>query len=345
MWQEFIGQRIAATTKTLRRLGIALLLAALALSLYGARTFVNVMQGPAQFDDARLSVITNPAFELRDYATVEGRNTVTTGITSIEKTTRNGAVESQRTTGEFMAMIVGKHVFVVKAKAGETVQKYTGGIVSLPDDVKKAIFSDMADPDLQAATLPVMLDATGSYGDELILGYPVIGILVLSGLWASVQSKRRTENPERHPLCKALSGYGHLYSVVPQIDGEFSAANSTLGGATFTRSWVISCWLTKSLVMRRDEVIWVYKKRTKRSVNFIPVGSTYALILRDTRGKLLEISISEQYVDGYISSLAEQTPWVIFGHDRNLEKLYSKQRQAFAQAVAERKAAMEAART
>ena len=59
---------------------------------------------------------------------------------------------------------------------------------------------------------------------------------------------------------------GPLYSVVPQTDADFSAANSTLGGVTFTRNWIISCWLTKTIVMRRDEIVGVYKKRTYRSL-------------------------------------------------------------------------------
>jgi uncharacterized protein DUF6709 len=179
---------------------------------------------------------------------------------------------------------------------------------------------------------------------DLTLAYVVIGGLVLSGLWAYIQSKRRTEMPERHPLCKALGEYGPLVSTVPQIDGEFTTANSTLGHATFTRNWVICCSLSKSLVMRRDEIIWAYKKRTKHSVNFIPTGTSYAIILRDARGKLLKLSASEQLVNSYLSSLAEQTPWVVFGYDQKLEKLYKKQRQLFAQTVTERKTAMNIAR-
>jgi hypothetical protein len=202
----------------------------------------------------------------------------------------------------------------------------------------------MADADLQAATLPVMLDATADYGDDLILGYIVIGILVMSGLWAVVKSKRREEMPGRHPLCKALLKYGPLYTLVPEIDAEFAVVNSTFGGATFTRNWVLSCWLTKSFVMRRDEIIWIYKKRTKHSVNFIPTGTSYALVLRDTRGKLLELSGSEQIVNSYLTSLAEQTPWVIFRYGSKIEKLYKKQREAFARSVLERKVAMEAGR-
>jgi Family of unknown function (DUF6709) len=269
----------AATTKTLRRLGIVLLLAALALALHGARMFMNVTQGPVQLDDARLTAITNPTFEFHDYVTVIGRKTASSGMTWVEKTTRNGVVESQRTTAEFMSMIVGKHILVVKAKPGEALQKYTGGIVPLPPDIRQRVFADLPDPDLQAATLPVMLDASKRYGEDLVLGYILIAGLGLPGLWALVQSKRRSDIPERHPLCKALLEYGPLYTLVPQIDAEFAAGNSTLSGTTFTLNWVVSCWLTKSLVMRRDEIIWAYKKRTKHSVNFIPTGTTYALIL------------------------------------------------------------------
>jgi hypothetical protein len=344
MWHGFIGQRIAATAKTLHYVGVVLLLAALVFGLAFARTFINVMKGPTQFDEIRLAGITNPAAELHNYATVQSRKTVSTGITSTEKTSSNGVVTSQITTGEYMGTIVGKHILLVKANPGQIATTYTGEIVSLPSDVKKEVFSNMADKDLEAATLPVMLDATGIYGDGLILAYVAIGVLMLSGLWAFIQSKRRTETPESHPLCKALSAYGPLVSVVPQIDGEFGAGNSTLGGATFTLSWVIVCSLGKSLVMRRDEIIWAYKKRTKHSVNFIPTGTSFGMILRDARGKLLELSASEQQVDSYLSSLARQTPWIIFGYDSKLAKHYSKQRQVFAQAVTERKTAMNTAR-
>jgi hypothetical protein len=345
MWHGFIGQRIAATNRTLRRSGLALIVIALALCAWGAKTFINLKQGPAKFDEAQLLAMDSPNLQMRDFISVEGQKTVSTGITAIEKTSRNGVVESQRTTGEYMAMIVGSHILVVKAKPGETRQSYTGAITSLPEDLKKAIFSDMADPKLQAATLPMMLDAKDSYGEDLILGYIVVGALALPGFWMLIQSKRRAEVPERHPICKALSQYGPLYSVVPQIDADVAAGCATFNSVTFSRDWIISCWVTQAAVMRRDEVIWAYKKRTKHSVNFIPTGSSYSLVLRDTRGKLLELSNSEQNVNGYISSLAEQTPWVFFGYNKEREKLYKKHLQAFAQTVSDRKASIQGSKS
>jgi hypothetical protein len=45
-----------------------------------------------------------------------------------------------------------------------------------------------------------------------------------------------------------------------------------------------------------------------------------------------------------LGSWAEQTPWVIFGYDGKLEKLYKKQLQSFTQTVSDRRATMQAAK-
>ena len=344
MWNGFIGQRIAATNKTLRRLGTTFLLMAACLTVYELRTFINNLQGPIALDEARLADITNPSVRLRNYATVLGQKAVATGITSIQRTTRNGVVESERTTAELMALLVGNHILVVKARPGETSAKYTGELVALPEDVKREIFSQIAEPHLRSATFPLLLDAAANYGGELVLVYIAIGALLFLALYATAQSKRRTEIPERHPISKELSQYGPLYSIVPEIDADVAHGTSTLSSTTFSRNWIISCWLTQVAVMKRDEIIWAYKKQTRHSLNFIPTGSSYGLVLRDSRGKLLELTSSEKNVDFYLKSLAEQTPWVVFGHDRKLEKLYKKERQAFAQTVSERRAAMGAAK-
>ena len=339
MWNGFIGQRIAATARTLHRVGFGLLIGALALAAFEARTFVNVMQGPVQLNESQLASITDPSYMWRDYATVEGRKTINTGVTAIEETTQNGGTPSRRTTGQFMAMAVGEHILIVKTSGGEFAPKYTGGIVALPGDVRKTIFSDPEDKEIEAATVPAMLDATGDYGETLVLAYIGIGALVFLGIWALVTARRREENPERHPICKTLSAYGPIYSIVPEIDAEIAAGNAILGGFVFTTNWIVSVVLTKSTVMRRDEVVWVYQKKTKHSVNFIPTGTTYAAVFRDSRGRRVEISGSEQQVSGLLSGWAEQTPWIIFGYNKKLEKAYSKERTAFVQVVAERKSA------
>jgi hypothetical protein len=343
MWDGFIGQRIAATNRTLRRLGVGLLLVALALCAYFARSFINTQQGPAAVDEAHLVAISHPNHLLRNFVTVEGRNTVSSGITDVEKTVRNGAVESQTTTAEYMATVVGKHILIVKADPGDRAQKYTGTLTGLPEDLKKDLFSHMPEPEVQAATLPLLLDASDPYGQFLHLGYILVAVFVLLAFWVLILSKRRTDRPERHPLCERLLQYGPLQTLVPEIDADVASGSSTFGDATFSRNWVVTCWPTQVAVMRRDEIVWAYQKKTKNLRNGMPTGSTYALVLRDARGQLLELSSSEPDVKSYLARLGQETPWVIFGFDQKLDELYNKQLQSFVQAVSDRKATTPAA--
>jgi hypothetical protein len=338
MWNGFIGRNIAATTKNVRRIGFGLLLAASALGVLIARQLVNVMRGPVQSNEMRLAAITDQKYLWRDYVAIQGTNTVSTGITQVEKTSRNGTVESERTTAEYMALIVGKHILIVQAKPGAKADKYTGKVVPLPDDLKKRIFAN--EPDLQAAAFPVMLETTKEYDEDLIAGLVLTAVLLTLGLWVLFLSKVRREDPERHPLCKSLSKYGPLYSLVPEIDAEFNAGPSALGGVTFTQNWLVKCSVFESRVMRRAEIVWVYKKRTKHSVYFLPTGTTFAAALRDSRGQLLEISGSEEQVGNLLAFIAQPAPWIIVGYDRKTDKLYNRQRQVLVDAVAGRKAAM-----
>jgi hypothetical protein len=198
---------------------------------------------------------------------------------------------------------------------------------------------------LLAAAISLGLYGAISHDPNLAFGYFIVGVLVLSSLWALYHSWHRTESPESHPLGKALARYGPLYSLVPQIDVDAAAGTANFGGTTFTRNWILTCGWTRATAMCRDEIIWAYKKRVKHSVNFMPTGSTYSLVLGDARGQLLELSNSEQNVDLYFRSLADQTPWIVFGHEPEVERLYKKERESFVQSVSERKRAIQTQKT
>src|ERR1700720_3164070 len=56
-----------------------------------------------------------------------------------------------------------------------------------------------------------------SYGNNLVPAGILAGVLLLFSLWTAIKSKRRSEHPETHPLCKALSQYENLDMLVPEI--------------------------------------------------------------------------------------------------------------------------------
>src|SRR5256885_4071127 len=339
MWHGFIGQRISDSTRALRRTGGALLGISLLLIFPGAKSLLNVLEGPAELNETKLQSSASGAIGIRNYVRVRGRNTTPTGIAEIRTTTRNGNVESEAEVGEYMAMVVGEHVLLVEAQPNDRRNSYVGGLRELSSDLREEFFSKVSDPQLRSATFPLLLDATGSYYEDLLWFAPVLVGFGL-GMWFLKKSSKQQDAPETHPICKSLSAYGSLFSVVPEIDGEILAGAWTCGGATFTKNWIVRCWMMRADVIRRGEIVWVYRKEIKRRVHFVPAGRTISAVIRDSKGRSVDISGTAEKVDSILEEVLRSQPWVIAGYNKDLEKQYRTELQTFVAEVARRKVAL-----
>jgi hypothetical protein len=257
MWHGFIGQTIASTSKTLGTISKIFMVLALAILLYWSKTIFNLASGPTEFGENRLVGLANSGLNLRDYVVVKGKETDTTGIESIQQSTRNGVVESEKVAAEYMMMVVGMHLLIVKAKPKRIAEVYTERIATPSADVKKSIFSSAQDSkESEDATFPIMLDASKPYADDEF--WSATSIAVLFTLFATslfYLYRRRTASPEKHPLAKAIFEHGPIYSLIPQIDAEVAAGSAYLLGVRMTENWLISCTVTRCSVMRRDEIL------------------------------------------------------------------------------------------
>ena len=337
MWQGFVGLTIAARNKELARWNLLLLAACFAVLLGCSRWIANTYMGPRIINAAQLASAGDTTFSARNYISVTGDKVVNSGLTETTKRTRNGGVESQSTTAEFMGLMVGSRILIVKARPGQRATSYKGELVSLPGDVKDRIFKRL-DADIQAAFLPVMLDASEDYDDGLV----ALGIALLIPLsiaaWNLLKWRRRSSDPTRHPFVKALAKYGPLETIVPQVDAEVASGYTILGNSvTATKGWFLQCSFSAVKAMRTDDVLWAYMKRTKHSVNFIPTGTTFSSLIWDSRGQNIETTGTEQQVLGLLTALANAMPWIIVGYDAKVQTQFRKDRNALAAVVAQRR--------
>ncbi len=88
---------------------------------------------------------------------------------------------------------------------------------------------------------------------------------------------------------------------------------------------------------RIPDLVWVYQKVTKHSVNFIPTGKSFAALLRDRHGYSTEIQAGREKVESLIKHIVEQSPWIVAGFSKDLENLWRSQKGAFIAAVDERR--------
>jgi hypothetical protein len=83
--------------------------------------------------------------------------------------------------------------------------------------------------------------------------------------------------------------------------------------------------------------MWVYKKVTSHSVNFIPTGKSYELALHDKLGRERTIKLSEGEVNDTIVKIAGHAPWAVVGFDPEIKTMWDKQRDEFYAMVEQRK--------
>jgi hypothetical protein len=81
------------------------------------------------------------------------------------------------------------------------------------------------------------------------------------------------------------------------------------------------------------DLVWVYKKVTKHSVNFIPTGKTYSVVLVGRHRQRIEEQMKEKAVNEMLADLTARVPWAIFGFDQNLDRAWRKDPQSVIAAV------------
>ena len=86
-----------------------------------------------------------------------------------------------------------------------------------------------------------------------------------------------------------------------------------------------------------NDIVWAYKKVTKRSVNFIPTGKSYTAIIIGRHRQRIEHSMSQKKVDALLTELASRVPWAVYGFNADLDNVWKKDPGGFVAAVDSRR--------
>src|SRR5256885_15292845 len=110
----------------------------------------------------------------------------------------------------------------------------------------------------------------------LIVGLP---LLALAG-WNIWKAMRRSSEIQSSPVWKNLAVHGNAEQLSLQIEAELQPAMTRkYGKLQVTSQWMVRRKLFSTWVSPIADLAWVYKKVTKHSVNFIPTGKTYSVVL------------------------------------------------------------------
>ena len=334
MWAENEARR--ANRNLLVTNGVIVALIALIVA-FNYRYFVNFFLGAQPVTAAELANLKSADQRWRNFVTVTGDKQFRTGYQDVEQRVEkaSGRVVSTEVKDEYVLLRVTDKILLVKAPPGEGKLEYSGELVPTASQVESDLVRPLMakDPELGAAILPFTLNAA-DYRSSAWVGLAIMTPLLLLALWNILKAVRRSSEPQSAPVWKALAPFGNAQQLSQEIEADMQpGAVRQYGKLLIGPQWMVRRKPFSTWVSPVGDLIWIYKKVTKHSVNFIPTGKTYSLILVGRHRQRTEEQMKEDVVNQLMMDLASRVPWALFGFDKNLEQAWRKNPQSVIAAV------------
>ena len=213
--------------------------------------------------------------------------------------------------------------------------QYSGELVPKTEQVQNDVIRSLKqeDPDLGASVLPFTLNAA-DYRSNGWVGLAIMAPFLALALWNILKAVRRSSEPQSSRVWKALSVFGNAEQLSHEIEADMQPGGvSRYGKLMIGPQWMVRRKTFSTWVSPVGDVIWIYKKVTKHSVNFIPTGKTYSVILTGRHRQRTEEQMKEKAVNDLMMEMANRVPWAMFGFDKNLEQAWKKDPQTVIAAV------------
>ncbi len=199
-------------------------------------------------------------------------------------------------------------------KAGDNLSMFRGPQSFLTSEMKQTNLNlFLANTCLAALIIYLLVDDYGRVGAVIFPSVLFASLLFPS--WNLVKLYRRVQDERMHPLVSSLSRFGDPAEIGKRVDTELSQGGGIridsllLGGP-----WFLWRRTFETRILLVSELTWVYKKVTKRSFNFIPIGTTYKLVFHTKTGLGGEVGMSKEgNVDRAISELYIRNPNAKYG--------------------------------
>lgn len=336
MWgtENIISKNVGRTNRNLLVINAMVLLFLGLIFVFSWRSTYNQMFGPWKVSHEELLKI-DPTKDLKYNVSLDASNMIPEPIYEeweVRKD-RQGNEKSRTTTAlyQLLPLEVGK-LLLVKSRAGVNQKEVSGGFVAIPANLQTEClqYFEAKAPKLKGAFVPYMLDTTrfdGSGYFQLVLTIPIL----LLCAWKLLSLQRRTADPSRHPIMKSIRGYGDPREVSSAIEDDFRLSN---GGkrkglpGLWSEHWVLMPTTFDLLVGKIDELVWVYAHQTKHSVNFIPTGSTWKLMMHFSNKQAIEVETNQKNVDQLLAEMIQRVPWAYAGFSEQIRDCWAKQPQA-----------------
>jgi hypothetical protein len=153
-------------------------------------------------------------------------------------------------------------------------------------------------------------------------------IAALAFVWALILDVRTLRQPQRHrAVARLLRLYGcTLEQLSVQVEHELQGSGPTAGTVRATPSWLFGYSGTRDVVLvRLDQVAWVYKHTLTKTRNGIKQGDEHSVIVHTLYAPKVELNLRTKSIeaDQLVQYVAQRAPWAWVGYDAQRKAMWA----------------------
>jgi hypothetical protein len=246
-----------------------------------------------------------------------------TGYTNVTKKIDKytNKVESQTTDSEYYITLIGKHILVLESTPDKLPSgHFSGVIIPLQSDLRRKLIDDFNSTQGLAGWGDYIFPFTLSNKSMLeFSGFWVflIGIGLLC--WGAILVYRRTTDIEdnKHYAYRIAktAGYYSIDSLSADYIISRQAGMVEIGKYHLCNQFLFANRFFSFKIYPLSQMIWAYKKVTKKSINFIPMGVDHTLVMHFRPNVMVEIKEPEENVNKHLILLTSLCPEAKFGYN------------------------------
>jgi hypothetical protein len=314
--------------KSKRRLYFGCLLVAVACIIFISQSnyISNLISGPRPMDDQTLEneLVSGNIKDINVSLSLSAGSVYNSGYTHITQTVdqTTNKVESETTNSAYYLTIIGKHILVIEGIPGQLPSgNFTGVVIPLPADLQSGLASDFnSDPDLKELSGSILSYAISNEGmrglDDFWVFLFALGLLCWG---AFIVIKRGLDiEDKKHYIYKIISSAG--YQNIDDFSDDFMKSEQAgvvkIGGYKLNNKFLSHKSFFFFDVYPLSQMYWSYKKITKRSVNFIPAGKDFGVVMHFRPNKVVTIKEQEKNVEQHLMLLIKLCPNAKFGYTK-----------------------------
>lgn len=307
----------------------------LAFALASGRYIRNFVQGPYPFGVQELEQIADVDSAPRYFVSLNADKVVDTGVQEITTNTTNGVETSRYVSAGYYGVVMGERYLIVKS-ASKPAGKVEGELDTIPMDVGEKLFAGPDGREARNRCYPFYMDATG-FRETGYWSAGVCAVLLLLAFFYGWRAWGRLRDVQTHPVVRRVNAWGDAMAISAEAEQQFThAVRYKSRSVILTDKFAIDKAFFAFQLLRFEDLLWAYKKITRRTVYFVPVGKECTAELVFYGGNL-SFSGKEKLVEEVLLFAANSAPWAVLGFSDEIKKMFSKQQAAFCQAVEARR--------